>query len=543
MARGDSYDAVVVGSGPNGLAAAIELARHDLAVLVVEAAPTVGGGARSAELTLPGFVHDVCSAVHPLGVGSPCFSRWPLADFGLDWVHPEVPLAHPLDGGSAVVQARSLEETAAGLGADGAAWRRLFAPLAARWDDLAEDVLRPMLRRPRHPLTLARFGLPALLPGATLARRAFRGDAARALFAGLAGHSMLPLQRAATSAIGLMLGAAAHAGGWPSPRGGAQRLADALAGYLASLGGTVVTSWRVESLDELPAARAVLCDLTPRPFLAIAGDRLPEAYRQRLAGWRYGAGAFKLDLALDGPIPWAAEQCAGAGTVHLGGTLAEIAAAEAAVARGEVPERPFVLLAQQSAFDRSRAPGGGHTVWAYAHVPSGSTADATAAIERQIERFAPGFRDRILARHVIAPADFETMNANYVGGDINGGAQDLPQVLARPLAVPVPYRTPVDGLYLCSSATPPGGGVHGMCGWHAADARAALRGEPDRPADLRRSRGRRDGDCRRGEHWAGMARGADSSGGGVGRVGGNRESGIRNRESGASAQRNEETAQ
>jgi phytoene dehydrogenase-like protein len=472
VTRRERYDAVIVGSGPNGLAAAIELARHELAVLVVEAAPTLGGSVRSAELTLPGFVHDVCSAIHPLGVASPCFSGWPLADFGLEWAHPEVPLAHPLDGGRAAVLARPLEETAAGLGEDGRAWRRLFAPLARRWVDLLPEILRPVLRRPRHPLALARFGLPALLPAATLARRRFRGEAARALFAGIAAHAILPLERAATSAVGLVLGTAAHVGGWPAPRGGAGRLSAALAGYLASLGGEVATGWRVEDLDELPPARAVLCDLTPKPFLAVAGRRLPPAYRRRLEGWRYGSAAYKVDLALDGPIPWADPACAGAGTLHLGGTLEEMAASEAAVARGEVPERPFVLLAQHAGFDPSRAPAGRHTVWAYAHVPNGCTADLGAAIERQVERFAPGFRDRILARHVTAPADFEAMNPNYAGGDINGGAQDLPQVLARPLAVPVPYRTPVDGLYLCSSATSPGGGVHGMCGWHAA--RAAL---------------------------------------------------------------------
>lgn len=470
--RGESYDAVVVGSGPNGLAAAIELARHGLGVLVVEAAATAGGGVRSAELTLPGFVHDVGSGIHPLGVGSPCFRQWPLGDFGLEWVHPGVPVAHPLDGGRAVVQARSLDDTAAGLGEDGEAWRRLFAPFARRWDDFAADLLRPVLRRPRHPVMLARFGLAALQPAATLARRRFRGQAARALFAGIAGHAMLPLEQACTAAIALVLGVAAHAGGWPAPRGGAQRLTDALAGYLGSLGGEIVTEWRVASLDELPPSRAVLCDLTPKPFLAIAGDRLPAAYRRRLGGWRYGMGAYKVDLALDGPIPWAASECADAGTVHLGGTLEEIAASEAAVARGEIPERPFLLLSQHTGFDATRAPAGQHTVWTYAHVPNGSAADLGAAVERQIERFAPGFRDRILARHVSTPADLEAANPNLVGGDVNGGAQDLGQVLARPLAVPVPYRTPIPGLYLCSSSTPPGGGVHGMCGFHAA--RAAL---------------------------------------------------------------------
>ena len=472
-----SLDAVVVGSGPNGLAAATELARHGLAVRVFEARATVGGGVRSAELTLPGFVHDVCSAIHPLAAGSPCFTEWPLAEHGLEWVHPGAPLAHPLDGGRAVVQERSLAATAARLeGGDGRAWRRLIGPLAERWEALSAEVLRPLLRLPRHPLTLARFGLPALLPAATLARLAFDGEAARALFAGIAAHGMQPLEKAATSAVALVLGAAAHAGGWPLPRGGSQSLAEALASYLRSLGGEIEPGRPVADLAELPPARAVLCDLSPRPFLALAGGRLPEAYRRRLEEFRYGPAAFKLDLALDGPIPWAAEECARAGTVHVGGGLEEIAAGEAAVGRGEVPESPFVLLAQQSLFDGSRAPQGRHTVWAYCHVPNGSGADMTEAIERQIERFAPGFRDRILARRATAPAAFEEYNPNYVGGDINGGAQDLGQILARPLAVPVPYRTPIDGVYLCSASTPPGGGVHGMCGFHAARAVVADHG-------------------------------------------------------------------
>jgi len=466
-----SLDAVVVGSGPNGLAAAIELARHGLAVKVFEARATAGGGVRSAELTLPGFVHDVCSAIHPLAAGSPCFAEWPLADHGLEWVHPGAPVAHPLDGGRAVVLERSLAATATGLGAsDGRAWRRLVGPLAERWEALSVEVLRPVLRLPRHPLTLARFGLPALLPAATLARRAFDGEAARALFAGIAAHGMQPLDRVATSAVALVLTAAAHAGGWPLPRGGSQSLADALASYFRSLGGEIETGRPVADVAELPRSRAVVCDLSPRPFLALAGGRLPEAYRRRLEGYRYGPAAFKLDLALDGPIPWAAEDCLRAGTVHLSGGLEEIAAGEAAVGRGEVPASPFVLLAQQSLFDRTRAPEGKHTVWAYCHVPNGSRADMTEPIERQIERFAPGFRDRILARQATPPAAFEEYNPNYVGGDINGGAQNLYQILARPIAVPVPYRTPIDGLYLCSASTPPGGGVHGMCGLHAARA-------------------------------------------------------------------------
>ncbi|HEX2252577.1 MAG TPA: NAD(P)/FAD-dependent oxidoreductase [Thermoanaerobaculia bacterium] len=467
-----SYDAVIVGAGPNGLAAAVELARHGLGVLVVEARETVGGGLRSAELTRPGFVHDVCSAIHPMGIGSPCFSRWPLEDFGLEWMHPEVPLAHPLDGGRAAVQRRSVAETADGLGADGQAWRRLFGPLAERWDDLAEDVLRPVLRPPRHPLTLARFGLPALLPASLLAQVAFRGEPARALFAGIAAHTMVPLTAAATSAVALLLGTAAHAVGWPTPRGGAGRLADALAAYLRSLGGEIRTGWPVASLDELPPSRAVICDLTPKPFLAVAGHRLPQRYRRRLAAYRYGAGVFKVDYALGAPVPWLHPDCARAGTVHVGGSLDEIAAGEQAAFRGEVPERPFVLVAQQSLFDPTRAPRRQHTLWAYCHVPRGFRGDHTAAIEAQIERFAPGFGERVLERHVAGPADVERDNPNMVGGDIGGGIQDLRQVIARPVARPTPYRTPVAGLYLCSAATPPGAGIHGMGGWHAA--RAAL---------------------------------------------------------------------
>jgi len=467
-----AYDAVVVGSGPNGLAAAITMARAGRSVLVLEAREAIGGGCRSAELTLPGFVHDVCSAIHPLGLGSPFFKTLPLGDHGLEWIHPPAPVAHPLDDGTAVVIERSVEETAAGLGPDAAAYRRLMGPLSAEWDALAPELLAP-LHLPRHPLAMARFGLMAVRSASGFAQARFRGERARAVFAGIAGHSILPLERTATAAIGLVLGALTHAVGWPLPRGGSRRIADALAAHLRSLGGEIRTGSPVESLDALPPARAVLCDVTPRQLLKLAGDRLRGRYRRGLERYRYGPAAFKLDFALSGPIPWKAAGCARAATVHLGGTLDEIAASEAAVGRGEHPDRPFVLLVQPSLFDASRAPAGRHTAWAYCHVPNGSTFDMRARIEAQIERFAPGFGDLVLARSVLTPARLQELNANYVGGDINGGAQDLGQMFTRPVARIVPYSTPVRGLYICSSSTPPGGGVHGMCGYHAA--RAALR--------------------------------------------------------------------
>ena len=470
MSRCGLYDAIVVGSGPNGLAAAIELARAGRSVLVYEAEPSAGGGTRSAALTLPGFTHDVCSAVHPLARGSPFFRTLPLAEHGLEWIDPEAPLAHPFDDGSAVVLERSLDATAAGLGADGGAYRSLMAPLVSGWDRLTPELLGPP-RLPRHPVALARFGLRALRSARSLAESLFRGERARALFAGLAAHSILPLERLGSAAFGLVLGGSAHAVGWPVPRGGAQRIADALVSYLRSLGGEVLTSARVGSLAELPPSRAVLCDVTPRQLLRLAGDRLPPGYRRRLERYRYGPAAHKLDWALDGPIPWKAPECARAGTVHLGATLGEVADSERAAWKGSCSERPFVLLAQPSVFDPTRAPSGKHTAWAYCHVPNGSAVPMADTIERQVERFAPGFRSRILARSVLAPADLERHNSNLVGGDIAGGVADLRQLLLRPTFGL--YRTPVRGLYLCSSSTPPGGGVHGMCGYHAA--RAALK--------------------------------------------------------------------
>jgi phytoene dehydrogenase-like protein len=463
------YDAIVIGSGPNGLAAAIELARAGWSVLVTEANSTPGGGAQSEELTLPGFVHDLCSAVHPLAIGSPFFRTIPLSDYGLEWIHPEFPLAHPLDDGTAVVLRRSIGETAHALGADANAYRRLMTPFVGKWDALTGDLLGP-LKVPRHPLLVGRFGLLGVLPARQLAALCFSGEPARALFAGLAAHSMLPLEKPLTSAIALMLQAAAHAVGWPFPRGGAGRIVDALLGYLRALDGELRLNQRVDSLDDLPAARAILCDVTPRELLRIAGRRLPAAYRRQLARYRYGLGVFKLDWALDGPIPWAAPHCRRAGVVHVGGTLREVSAAERLPWSKAHAERPFVLIAQPSLFDLTRAPAGAHVAWAYCHVPHGSCRDMTDAVETQIERFAPGFRTRILARHPMTTADLERHNPNLVGGDIGGGVLDLRQLFRRPTLRT--YRTPVKGLYICSSSTPPGAGVHGMCGYHAA--RAAL---------------------------------------------------------------------
>ncbi|HEU6444078.1 MAG TPA: NAD(P)/FAD-dependent oxidoreductase [Gaiellaceae bacterium] len=463
-------DAVVVGSGPNGLAAAVTLARAGRSVLVVERAESVGGGLRSAELTEPGFVHDVCSAIHPLAAASPCFSELPLSEHGLELVHPDAPLAHPLDDGTAVMLERSVDATAAGLGADGERYRKLFGPLVRNERRLLPFLLGPR-PLPRHPFAAARFGLLALRSAAGLAKR-FEGERARALFAGLAAHSIQSLRRSPTASFGLVLGMLGHAYGWPAARGGSQAIADALVSYLRSLGGVVETGRAVESVDELPRT-AILLDLTPRGVIGVAGHRLPSRYLRALRRYRYGPGVFKLDWALDGPVPWAAEDCGRAGTVHVGGTAAEIVESEDAVWRGEASERPYVLVAQQSLFDDTRAPADGHTLWAYCHVPNGSTVDMTERIEAQIERFAPGFRERILARHAMGPADVEARNPNYVGGDINGGVQDLRQLYTRPAVRLDPYSTPVDGLYVCSSSTPPGGGVHGMCGYHAA--RSTLR--------------------------------------------------------------------
>ncbi len=465
------YDATVVGSGPNGLAAAITLARAGLSVVVLEANPTIGGGARSAELTLPGFIHDVCSAVHPLAAGSPFFQSLPLDRFGLEWIHPEIPLAHPLDDGTAACLYRDVDLTVDWLGE--ASWERLFAPLARNWNRLADEFLQPILHLPRHPFALARFGLSALWPVTWLAKICFQHEPARALFAGIAAHSFLPLNAPISSAFGLVLGAAGHAAGWPMPRGGSQIISNALADHLRELGGRIDINRRIQNLNELPKARATLFDTSVWEFARIAGDRLPRNYRNRIEHFRHGPGIFKIDYALSEPIPWKAEACKCAGTVHLGGDMDEIEFSEQEVANGRVPEHPFVLVAQQSLFDETRAPGRKHTLWAYCHVPFGCRIDMSDSVESQIERFAPGFRDCILARHKSDVIALEKSNPNLIGGDINGGAANLWQILARPILSPTPYRTPVRGVYLCSASTPPGGGVHGMCGYHAA--RAALR--------------------------------------------------------------------
>jgi phytoene dehydrogenase-like protein len=465
-------DAVVVGSGPNGLAAAIVLARAGRRVKVVEGAGTVGGGCRSEELTLPGFVHDTCSTVHSLALSSPFLSSLPLVEHGLELVHPQAPLAHPLDDGSAVMLERSVEETARGLGSDARAYRRLFDPLVSNAEALLHDILGPA-RPPRHPLVLARFGVSAVRSARGLVCSRFEGERARALLAGCCAHSMLSLRQPASASFGIVLVLGAHDVGWPVARGGSQHVVDALASHLRSLGGEIETGRWVESLDELAGGDAKLLDVTPRQLLKIAGHRLPEGYVRRLARYRYGPGVFKLDWALDGPIPWRAPEVARAGTVHLVGTLDEIVASEEAASKGEHTDRPFVLFVQPSLFDPTRAPTGKHTAWAYCHVPNGSSRDMTDAIEAQVERFAPGFTDLIAARSAIGPAEVERRNPNYVGGDINGGVQDLRQLFTRPVARPVPYSTPIEGLYLCSSSTPPGGGVHGMCGYFAA--RSALR--------------------------------------------------------------------
>jgi phytoene dehydrogenase-like protein len=469
-----SREAIVVGSGPNGLAAGILLARAGRAVTVLEGADTLGGGCRSAELTLPGFVHDTCSTVHALALASPFLGSLPLERHGLALAHPEAPLAHPLDDGGAVMLERSVAETARGLGADARAYRRLFEPLVRDSEDLFRGLLGP-LRPPRRPLLTARFGLGGMRSAVGLARSRFEGERARALLAGSCAHSLLSLRAPGSAAFGLVLNTSAHAVGWPVTRGGSQRLADALADHLRSLGGTLETGRMVESLDELPQGPGpVLLDLTPRQVLRVAGARLPERYRRGLARYRYGPGVFKLDWALDAPIPWRAPEVARAGTVHLGGTLAELAESEEAAARGRHHDRPFVLLVQPTLFDPTRAPEGRHTAWAYCHVPTGSSRDMTAAVEAQVERFAPGFRDVIAARHTMDCAEIERRNPNYVGGDINGGTQDLRQLFTRPVVRAVPYSTPLPGVFICSSATPPGGAVHGMCGYWAA--RAALRG-------------------------------------------------------------------
>lgn len=456
--------AVVVGSGPNGLSAAVVLARAGIDVTVLEAEDRIGGGTRSAELNVPGVLHDICSATHPTGVASPFFRSLGLEKHGLEWLWPEVDAVHPLDGGRAGVLFRDLERTVEGLGADGDAWRRLYAPLAEHSDALIGEIFGPILHVPRHPLLLAGFGLKALQPASWIARR-FRTDEARGLFAGLAAHAIHPLDRPTTAGLGLMFGMTSHAYGWPVAKGGSQAIATALAADLIEHGGRIETGHRV---DELPQADIVIFDTSPAAVLDIAGDRLPGRVRRPLRKWRTGPGSFKIDFAVQGGVPWTNEWAAKAGTVHLGGTFEQLNAAEREVHAGRMPERPFVLLCQQYLADPDRSAGDIHPVWAYAHVPTGYTGDATEALIGQIERFAPGFRDRIVAQTVTTPAQLEEHNANYLGGDIGGGANDPWQLVMRPRVSPNPYSLGVKGLYLCSASTPPGGGVHGMGGFHAA---------------------------------------------------------------------------
>ena len=460
------YDAVVVGSGPNGLAAAIMLQQNGLQVLLLEGKAEIGGGLRTAEPTLPGYQHDICSAIHPLAANSPYLQTLPLQQFGLNYIYPDVLAAHPFDDGTAAILKSSLANTARLLGADAQAYQQLLQPLVNSWAGIAPNVLGP-LSWPKHPIAMARFGLKGLQPATVLARL-FKTTQARGLWAGMAAHAIQPLTNYATAAAALVLLTQAHLKGWPLPRGGSQAIANAMAAYFRSLGGQIETNTYISNMSQLPSARAVLFDVTPRQLLQIAGHRFSPLYQYQLKRYRYGMGVFKVDWALDGPIPFIAPSCRQAGTVHLGGTLEEIAAGEQQAANGQHAERPFVLLAQQSLFDNSRAPDGKHTAWAYCHVPQGSTKDMTQAIENQVERFAPGFKDLILARSTMNTLQMEAYNPNYIGGDINGGVLSLSQLFTRPALRWSPYRTSAKGLYICSSSTPPGGGVHGMCGYYAA---------------------------------------------------------------------------
>lgn len=473
----DGHGVVVVGSGPNGLAAAVEMARAGCRVTVLETADTIGGGASTAELTLPGYLHDVCSAIHPLAAFSPFFRSLPLDRHGLQWIQPPAALAHPFDDGTAAMLERGISTTTETLDfPDRRPYTQLMVPLKEAWETLAHDLLAP-LHLPHHPVLLARFGLYAIRSAENIAHAVFHGERARALFAGMAAHSFLPLDMAATASFGLVLGVLGHVSGWPVAAGGSGKITAALASYLEELGGTVRPGVAVSTVDQLPPEAICLLDVTPRQLLRIAGHRFESGYRRELEKYRYGPGVFKVDWALSGPIPWRATECHRAAAVHVGGTMAEITAAEKEVWQGGHSERPFVIVAQQSLFDPARAPAGKHVGWAYCHVPNGSGVDMTDRIEAQIERFAPGFRDLILGRHTLGTAGFEARNSNYVGGDINGGLQDLRQIFVRPVAGTRPYATPDRKIFICSSSTPPGGGVHGMCGFHAA--RAALETLPE----------------------------------------------------------------
>lgn len=460
------HDALIIGSGPNGLAAAIHLARNGWKVKVIEGADTIGGGTRTKELTLPGFKHDVCSASHPMGVASPFMRSLDLEAHGLRWLNPKVPLAHPLDGGRAGVLHRSLEETCEVLGKDGAIYRRYFAPLVKKADDLFADILRPA-RLPRHPITMTRFGVGAMMPAMVFAS-IFDTEEGRALFGGSAAHSIIPLEKFFTSAIGLVLQICAHSVGWPIPEGGSQRITETMADILRGLGGEIQCGWQVKSLAELPPAKALLFDVSPRNLSHICGDALPARYRKKLEAYRHGPGVFKVDYALNAPIPWTNEWCRKAGVVHVGGTIEEIAKSERESWFGKHPAKPFILVNQPTLDDPSRAPAGKHIAWAYCHVPAGSTTDMLEVMNEQIERFAPGFRDCVLAQHTMNCAQMEDYNANYIGGDVVGGVNDLWQLFTRPAGLIQPYATPNRRVFLCSASTPPGGGVHGMCGYHAA---------------------------------------------------------------------------
>lgn len=466
MAQTD-YDAVVVGAGPNGLAAAITLQQQGLSVLLIEGKEEIGGGLRSAELTRPGFVHDICSAIHPMANSSPFFKSLNLAPYGLDFVYPEINAAHPLDDGTAALLTGTVEQTAALLGEDEQVYLKLMKTLVNDWPKIAADVLSPQLKLPAHPISLARFGIKGLTPATYMAKK-FETPAARALWAGMAAHSMLPLTSLMTSAIGMVLLACGHVGNWPIAKGGSQQIANALATHFIALGGQIQTGCFISSIKQIPSSRAILFDLTPRQLLALEGTTFSSAYRSKLESYRYGMGIFKIDWALGEAIPFRAAPARRAGTVHLGNSLEEIVQGEKAAATGRVADKPFVLLAQQSLADPSRAPEGKHTAWAYCHVPQGNTQDMTSHIEQQVERFAPGFRDCIIAKHSFNAAEMEAYNPNYIGGDINGGILDIRQLFSRPILSLSPYRTDVKGMYLCSSSTPPGGGVHGMCGYHAA---------------------------------------------------------------------------
>jgi phytoene dehydrogenase-like protein len=480
----DKFDAVIVGSGPNGLAAAITLAMADLSVLVLEAKDTIGGGMRSAELTEPGFVHDICSAVHPLGAASPFLSRLPLNKHGLEWIYPPFPAAHPLDNGDAAILASSVENTAESLGKDRDAYIKIIKALVDDWNKIVFDLLGPA-KIPYYLPEAIRFGLKAVHSAQSFTDRYFSHEKAKALFAGMAAHSILPLDKKITSAIALVLMIQGHVHGWPIPKGGSRSIAGSMQSLLLSLGGKIETNFEVKGLEDIPSTKAILFDLTPRQILEICGDKLPVKYRNRLERYRYGPGAFKVDWALSEKIPFKSESCCGAGTIHIGGTMEEIAESEKLVWEGKVSEKPYIILAQQSVFDSSRAPKGKHTAWAYCHVPRGSKINMSERIENQIERFAPGFQDTIIARHTMSPADFESYNANYIGGDINGGVQDLGQMFSRPVLSLSPYRIPLRGYYICSSSTPPGGGVHGMCGYHAA--RQALKDIFEIEFDIRKA--------------------------------------------------------